>query len=281
MINFIKMQGTGNDYIYIDCINNKIPDCDLSLLSQKISDRNYGVGSDGLILICKSDIADAKMVMFNKDGSEGQMCGNGIRCVGKYIYENILPNKTLSIETKSGIKQLKLQVENNEVSVITVDMGCPIFESEIIPVNIKKHNILNECLIINGKKYIISCVSLGNPHTVLFCDNVDIIDVNKTGNLIQKSNIFPEQCNVEFVQIVNRNTIKVRICERGSNETLSCGTGACASVVISSINNLINQKENIEVILKGGILHVMYDQNVYMSGPAETICTGKYLVKKH
>lgn len=276
MLNFIKMQGTGNNYIYIDCLDKEIENYDFSILSKQISDVNYGIGSDGLIIISKSNIADAKMLIFNKDGSEGEMCGNGIRCVGKYIYDKYLKKDNILIETKSGVKRIMIE-ENN----ITVEMGYPIFNPKNIPVLLNDDIILNKEIIINNKKYYINCVSMGNPHTVIFVEDVEKIDIEQIGKLIQSNNIFPHSCNVEFVEVINKNKIKMRVYERGSGETYSCGTGACASVVMGVFNNLLSYNEEIEVNLKGGTLYITYNDEVYMKGPAEYICEGKYLVKKY
>lgn len=276
MLNFIKMQGTGNNYIYIDCLDKEIENYDFSILSKQISDVNYGIGSDGLIIISKSNIADAKMLIFNKDGSEGEMCGNGIRCVGKYIYDKYLKKDNILIETKSGVKRVMIE-ENN----ITVEMGYPIFNPKNIPVILDDDIILNKEIIINNKKYYINCVSMGNPHTVIFVEDVEKIDIEQIGKLIQSNNIFPHSCNVEFVEVINKNKIKMRVYERGSGETYSCGTGACASVVMGVFNNLLSYNEEIEVNLKGGTLYITYNDEVYMKGAAEYICEGKYLVKKY
>lgn len=276
MLNFIKMQGTGNNYIYVDCLDKELENYDFSLLSKQISDVNYGIGSDGLIIISKSNIADAKMLIFNKDGSEGEMCGNGIRCVGKYIYDRYLKKDNILIETKSGVKRIMIE-ENN----ITVEMGYPIFSPKNIPVLLQDDIILNKEIIINNKKYYINCVSMGNPHTVIFVEDVEKIDIEEIGSLIQNNNIFPHSCNVEFVEVINKNKIKMRVYERGSGETYSCGTGACASVVMGVFNNLLSYNEEIEVNLKGGTLYITYNDEVYMKGPAEYICEGKYLVKKY
>lgn len=280
MLDFIKMQGTGNNYIYIDCIKKDIDKYDFKEISKKISDVNYGVGSDGLILICQSNVADAKMVMYNKDGSEGKMCGNGIRCVAKYLYENYYKKENMTIETKSGIKSINIITKNSEVVGITVDMGYPIFTSKSIPVNIDEEKIINKKFKFGNNEFFINCVSMGNPHTVIFLDNLDNIDIDYLGSLIQNSPIFPEGCNVEFVEVINKNKINMRVFERGSGETLSCGTGACASVVMGVENGILDKNKEIEVNLKGGTLYITYNDNVYMEGPAEFICKGKYLVKK-
>lgn len=279
MLDFIKMQATGNNYIYIDCIKNNLEDYNLSLLSKEISNPNYGIGSDGLILIYKSQEADARMIMYNKDGSEGHMCGNGIRCVGKYIYENYFQKNKLLIETNSGIKEIQIITKNDYIIDIVVNMGIPIFSNKYIPVNLDDEITINKKIIFDNNEFYINCVSIGNPHTVIFVENVDSINVNYLGKIIQESDIFPNKCNVNFVQLLGNNKIKMRVFERGSGETLSCGTGACASVVIGVINKFLDFGKEVEVELEGGKLYIIYKDNIYMRGPAETICYGKYLVK--
>ena len=281
MLDFIKMQGTGNNYIYIDCMNKDLEQYNFSELAKKISDVNYGIGSDGLILICRSLFADAKMIMYNKDGSEGKMCGNGIRCVGKYLYGKYYKRKKLYIETKSGIKEINLIVENNEVTDIIVDMGKPILDPKMIPLNLDCELVLNKKIVYEEQELYINCISMGNPHTVIFVDDVDAINLEYIYKIVNRSNIFENECNVEIVQVLDKNKIKLRVFERGSGETLSCGTGACASVVAGVLNRLLDWDTEIQVILKGGILYIKYSDTVYLKGPAEIICKGKYLVKKY
>ncbi len=275
MIKFTKMHGLGNDYVYIDAINQKIEN--KSELAKYISDRHFGVGSDGLILICKSKIADFKMQMFNSDGSEAEMCGNGIRCVGKFVYDKGLTKKTkLKIETLSGIKFLDLIVENDEVIKVKVDMGEPILEHKKIPV-ICEDNIKNNLsLKVLDKNFVFTCVSMGNPHAVTFInDEVKNLDVQKYGKIIENLDAFPQRTNVEFINIVDKNNVSMRVWERGAGETLACGTGACASVVASVINEYTSRK--VFVHLLGGILEIEWsDENnhVYMTGPAVTVFEG-------
>ena len=275
MIKFTKMHGLGNDYVYIDAINQKIKN--KSELAKYISDRHFGVGSDGLILICKSKIADFKMQMFNSDGSEAEMCGNGIRCVGKFVYDKGLTKKTkLKIETLSGIKLLDLIVENDEVIKVKVDMGEPILEHKKIPV-ICEDNIKNNLsLKVLDKDFSFTCVSMGNPHAVTFInDEVKNFDVQKYGKIIENLDAFPQRTNVEFINIVDKNNVSMRVWERGAGETLACGTGACASVVASVINEYTSRK--VFVHLLGGILEIEWsDENnhVYMTGPAVTVFEG-------
>lgn len=275
MIKFTKMHGLGNDYVYIDAINQKIEN--KSELAKYISDRHFGVGSDGLILICKSKIADFKMQMFNSDGSEAEMCGNGIRCVGKFVYDKGLTKKTkLKIETLSGIKLLDLIVENDEVIKVKVDMGEPILEHKKIPV-ICEDNIKNNLnLKVLDKNFVFTCVSMGNPHAVTFInDEVKNLDVQKYGKIIENLDAFPQRTNVEFINIVDKNNVSMRVWERGAGETLACGTGACASVVASVINEYTSRK--VFVHLLGGILEIEWsneNNHVYMTGPAVTVFEG-------
>lgn len=272
------MQGTGNDYIYIDLITNDAGDVDFSNLAKKISNVNYGIGSDGLILICSSKVADAKMVMYNKDGSEAMMCGNGIRCVSKYLYDNLFKKKNITIETKSGVKKIKIKTLNGEVQSVIVDMGKPIFKPRKIPVLLDDEVILDKKVDFGDVSLKINCISVGNPHTVIFVPDVDQVNVKILGNLVQNNNLFPKKCNVEFVQIISRKKIKMRVWEIGSGETYSCGTGACASALCGILNGYLDKNSKIEVEVLGGTLFVTYDKNIYMEGPAKTICYGKYLL---
>lgn len=274
-INFTKMHGCGNDYIYIDCFKQNI--INPGELSEKLSKRHFSVGSDGLILVCPSEIADAKMRMFNSDGSEGKMCGNGIRCVGKFLYDNnyITDRDTLSIETLSGIKYLKAYKTENEVTSLRVDMGKPEFHPNKIPVNLDANEIINRQTEINGKTYNITCVSMGNPHCIVFVDDIDNIDIEKVGPHFENADIFPDRINTEFVQIIDNKTIKMRVWERGSGETFACGTGACASAVASVLNGFFDINSDITVKLIGGDLIIKYTgDTVYMTGPAEKVYDG-------
>ncbi len=271
---FTKMHGCGNDYIYISCLTEEVSSPEL--LSVKLSDRHFGIGGDGLVLICKSDIADAKMRMFNADGSEGKMCGNAIRCVAKYLYDNgIVRKENLTIETLSGIKKLKLFTENGKVTSVCVDMGKAEFAPDRIPVLLEGDRIINQEVEIGNGKYRITCVSMGNPHCVVFCDDVDEIDIEKTGPEFENAPIFPERVNTEFIKVIDRNTLKMRVWERGSGETLACGTGACAAAVAAVENGFCPKGEEIRVILKGGDLSVRYtNETVYMTGSAEKVFDG-------
>ena len=273
MIKFTKMHGLGNDYVYIDAINQNIGN--RSELAKKLSDRHFGIGSDGLILICKSDVADFKMQMFNGDGTEAEMCGNGIRCVGKFVYDKGLTTKTnLIIETLAGLKELKLIVKDNKVEKVKVDMGIPILDTDKIPVIAEDFQNLN--LKVLDKNFVFTCVSMGNPHAVAAInDDVDTFDVAKYGSIIEKMDIFPNRTNVEFVNVINKRNIKMRVWERGSGETLACGTGACASVVSCILNGYINRKVNVKLL--GGVLEIEWDINnnhIYMTGSATTVFDG-------
>ena len=275
-LKFTKMHGCGNDYIYFDCINNPLI-ANPNELSVILSDRHYGIGGDGIILICKSDVANAKMRMFNLDGSEGKMCGNGIRCVAKYLFDNkIVTKKDFTIETLSGIKKINIKSLSGLADLITVDMGAPNLNAKDVPVNISKDFVINHPLKIGTHMYNITCVSMGNPHCVVFCDyDIEKIDINKIGPLFENNEIFPEKVNAEFVQILNKNTLKMRVWERGSGETFACGTGACASAVAAVENKIFNKNEEINVILKGGELSIKYtDETVYMTGNAEKVFDG-------
>lgn len=277
MIKFTKMQGLGNDYVYIDAINQKIEN--ESSLAQIISNRHFGIGSDGLILICSSEIADFKMRMFNSDGSEAEMCGNGIRCVGKFVYDKGLTNKTtLKIETLAGVKELKLNLKEGKVDTVRVDMGEPILEAEKIPVVSSEKMAKNLKLEIEEREFNFTCVSMGNPHAITFIENVENFEVEKYGSKIEVNKRFPKKTNVEFIKIVNKEYIKMRVWERGAGETLACGTGACASVVAGIINNLIERKVTVELL--GGILEIEWnkeDNHIYMTGPAVTVYEGELL----
>lgn len=274
MIKFTKMQGLGNDYVYIDATKENIENP--SMLSKYISDRHFGVGSDGLILICPSDKADFRMRMFNSDGSEAEMCGNGIRCVGKFIYDKKLTDKTLvTIETKAGIKTLKLNVKDKEVDTVRVDMGIPILESEKIPVITVEKIVQNLKLNVLDKSFNFTCVSMGNPHAVTIVDNISDFDVKKYGSILEVNEVFPNKTNVEFVEIKDPENIKMRVWERGAGETLACGTGACASVVACNLNGLTKRRVNVELL--GGNLKIELgeDNHVYMTGPAVTVFEGE------
>lgn len=273
---FTKMEGCGNDYVYVNGFDTKIDNP--NKLAEIVSNRNFGIGSDGLIVINPSEVADFRMNMYNADGSEGKMCGNGIRCVAKFVYDYKMTDKTtITVETLSGIKTLELNVEDDKVKTVKVDMGSPILESEQIPVVSDKEKVIDEKIDINGEEYRITCVSMGNPHAVTFVDNTDELDIENIGPMFENNSIFPEQVNTEFIQIVNRDVIKMRVWERGSGETLACGTGACASVVACVLNGKTNDKVTVKLL--GGDLFIEYDREantVYMTGPARITFTGEF-----
>ena len=278
MLKFTKMQGAGNDYIYCSTFDQEINNPEA--LSVRLSDRHFGIGGDGLILVCPSDIADAKMRMFNLDGSEGKMCGNGIRCVGKFLYDHnmldINDRDEFTIETLSGVKNLKAYTQDGEVTTLRVDMGKAELDPKLIPVNFDKDRMIDEEVVISGQKYNVTCVSMGNPHCVVFVDNVDGLEIEKIGPAFENDPIFPERVNTEFIKILNDHTIKMRVWERGSGETWACGTGACAVAVAACENGFCKKGEDITVKLKGGDLIINYtDDTVYMTGKAEKVFEGE------
>ncbi len=275
MIKFTKMHGLGNDYVYIDAISQNIER--KSELAQFVSNRNFGVGSDGLILIERSTVADFKMTMFNSDGSQAEMGGNGIRCVAKFVYDKKMTDKTtLKIETLAGIKILELDVEKGEVKKVRVDMGEPILEAEKIPVISTENPVKNLVLTAKDKEFKFTCVSMGNPHAITIVEDTEKFDVKKYGEELEVDKTFPRRTNVEFVQIVDKNTIKMRVWERGAGETLACGTGACATAVACNLNGLTDRKVTIELL--GGNLEIEWNKennHVYMTGPATTVFEGE------
>jgi len=272
---FTKMQGIGNDYVYINCMERYVPNA--PELAKRISDRHFGVGSDGLILICPSETADFQMVMYNADGSRAQMCGNGIRCVGKYVYDNCLTDKTtITVETLGGIKTLLLHPEDGKVKSVTVDMGIPVFDPKHIPVLSEGEDFIDRTVTVDGKKYRITALSMGNPHAVVFVDDTDSLDLRVIGPAFENHPLFPERINTEFVEGVDHSTLKMRVWERGSEETMACGTGACAAAVVGCVR----QKSASEVTVKllGGDLLINWDEktkHVFMTGPAETVFVGE------
>ena len=275
---FTKMQGIGNDYVYINCFEETV--LNPSMLAKKISDRHFGVGSDGLILICPSDICDCKMQMFNWDGSESEMCGNGIRCVARFVYDkNIAKKEIITIETLAGIKTVKVNLDKNkQVSSLTVNMQEPIFDPKKVPVISSEEIVKNLKLKALDKEFTFTCLSMGNPHAVTFIENVDDFDVLKYGKLLEKDSHFPNRANIEFVEVIDKNHLKMRVFERGTGETLACGTGASAVVVASFLNNKAD-RENVTVSLLGGDLSITWnkdDNNVYMTGPAEFVFEGDW-----
>lgn len=274
---FTKMHGCGNDYIYVYTGTEKVADEIKPELAVRLSDRHKGIGSDGLIFINPAEGADFEMEMYNSDGSRGAMCGNGIRCVGKYVYDHGLTDKTsIDILTGAGVKRLELMTENGKATGATVNMGIPILEPKKIPVVIEEHDsskpVIDHPIIAGGTEYRITCVSMGNPHCVIFCDeDVSNLDIAEIGPLFEHHVIFPDRVNTEFVNVHDRGHLKMRVWERGSGETMACGTGATAVLVAASLNDLSDRRA--EVSLLGGTLTIDWkeDGNVYMTGPAETV----------
>ncbi len=278
MLKFTKMHGIGNDYIYINAIEQKIEDP--NALAQKLSDRRFSIGGDGVILICPSDIADAKMRMFNADGSEGMMCGNGVRCVGKYVYDNLLDDKTrdtITIETLSGIKTLKITAVDGKAELLEVDMGKAVLKACDIPVIYEnEETVIAKPLVVDGNEHIVTCVSMGNPHCVTFVEDVDSLELEKIGPPFENHEAFPQRINTEFVKVIDEKTLKMRVWERGSGETWACGTGACATVVAACENGYCKKGEDITVHLRGGDLVINYtDERVMMTGPATKVFDGE------
>lgn len=272
---FTKMHGCGNDYVYVNCFEERVENP--GEISKKVSDRHFGIGSDGLILICPSDIADFRMRMYNSDGSEGAMCGNGVRCIAKYVYDYGLTDKTyISLETKAGIKYLDLTVENGKVAMVKVDMGAPITKPEDIPAVSDKNIIIDEPIVVDGDQYRITCVSMGNPHGVVFVDDTDSIEIEKLGPKFEHHEMFPDRVNTEFIQVIDRRHIKMRVWERGAGETLACGTGTCASVYACILNGLTENSVDVELL--GGTIHIDYDKEkntIFMTGPATVSFDGE------
>lgn len=273
---FTKMHGIGNDYIYIDATKNVITNPEL--LAKKLSDRHYGIGSDGLVLIMPSVICDFRMRMFNPDGTEAEMCGNASRCVAKYVYDNKMTDKTnFTLETGAGIKILSIHKNpENIVDTVTIDMGTPILEPEKIPVLASEEMVLNKSLVVLDKKYKINCISMGNPHCVIFTEGIGLTDVTHLGPIIENHPMFPKKTNVEFAEVVDEHNIKMRVWERGTGETLACGTGACATLVAAVLNGYTTNDVTLHLI--GGDLQIKWNKktgHVLMTGPAETVFEGE------
>ncbi len=272
---FTKMHGIGNDYVYVNCFEETIENPEE--VSIKISDRHFGIGSDGLVMIMPSDKADFRMRMFNADGSEGNMCGNATRCIGKYVYDNHLTDKTeITLETRSGIKYLTLYPENGKVQTVLVDMGKAILNPASIPMKAEGEEFISKPVEVNGKNVNITAVSMGNPHAVTFVDDVESLDLEKIGPDYENHPLFPERVNTEFAKIIDDHTVMMRVWERGSGETWACGTGACACAVACVKNGFFPYDKEITVKLRGGDLYITYknDGTVLMRGPAETVFTG-------
>ncbi len=280
-IPFIKMHGLGNNYIYVDTFKTNLQEDILADLAVKVSSVNTGIGSDGLILICPSENAPVKMRIFNSDGSEGKNCGNGLRCVAKYAFENgIVKDIKFQIETLSGIVEAIVQEKNGIVHSVTINMGPPFLSRESIPMEGKPVNeVINEPFVVDGESYSITAVSMGNPHCIMFIDDINEAPLVSLGPIIEKDPRFPESVNVEFVEIISESEMHFRVWERGSGITQACGTGACAAVVASNLNGKSKRGILTTVHLAGGDLYINWsnDGNVYMTGPAELICTGEYI----
>ena len=278
MIKFTKMHGLGNDYVYIDATaktGQKIEN--ESDLAKFVSNRHFGIGSDGLILICDSKVADFKMRMFNYDGSEAEMCGNGIRCVGKFVYDKGLTNKeSITVETLAGIKTLKFNIENSKVKTVQVDMGEPILNPQKIPVISEEKIVKNLKIKAYDKEFKFTCVSMGNPHAVTIIDNIDNFEIEKYGPILEHDEHFPKRANIEFIELIDKNKIKMRVWERGSGITQACGTGACATAVAAFINELTGRKSDI--IMDGGTVTIEWDEasgHILMTGPATKVFDGE------
>lgn len=273
---FTKMQGIGNDYIYVNCFEEKVDDPER--VSQIVSDRHFGIGGDGLVLIMPSEKADFRMRMFNADGSEGNMCGNATRCIGKFVYDNGLTDKAeITLETKSGIKYLTLYPENGKVKTVLVNMGKAVLTPADIPMKAEGESFINKPIEVLGSEVYITAVSMGNPHAVTYVDDVMSLDLEKIGPAFENHPIFPERVNTEFIKVLDSHTIQMRVWERGSGETWACGTGACAAAVASVKNGYFKNGEEITVKLRGGDLFITYstDGTVLMRGAAETVFTGE------
>ena len=272
---FTKMEGLGNDYVYVNCLEEQI--ADPSKTAIEVSDRHFGIGSDGLILIKPSDKADFFMEMYNADGSQGKMCGNGIRCVGKFVYDYGLTDKTeITVDTLAGIKYLSLNVENKAVKSVRVNMGKPEFTPALIPVKADGDGVIDKEFIFGGNAYRITCVSMGNPHCITYMDDIKNLEIEKIGPVFENDSIFPDRVNTEFVEVIDRDTLSMRVWERGSGETLACGTGACATAVACILNGLTD--DEVRVTLLGGDLLIRWDREkdtVFMTGPAAEVFHGE------
>lgn len=276
IMKFTKMHGAGNDYIYVNGFEETIRN--RNEFSKKVSDRHFGIGSDGLIVVDPSEVADCKMDMYNADGSQGKMCGNGVRCVAKFVYDNgIVKKDDIAIETLSGIKYIKVTVENGKVTAARVNMGKPILKAAEIPTKFEGDSVISQKLSIGEKSYAVTCVSMGNPHCILYVDNIQKLDLEKIGPDFENHEMFPDRINTEFIHIISETEFDMRVWERGSGETLACGTGACAAAVASVLNGYCKRNTDIKVNLLGGTLTINWtdDGDVYMTGPAATVCTGE------
>ena len=275
---FTKMQGAGNDYVYVNGFVEQIEDP--ATLATAISNRHFGIGSDGLVLILPSETCDFRMRMFNSDGSESEMCGNATRCIGKFVYDKGLTDKTeLTLETLAGVKHLTLNIENGKVNSVRVDMGEPILTPKLIPINLDETSVINYPIALESRKVNITAVSMGNPHAVIFMDSLEELDIQKSGPKVEHHPLFPRRTNTEFAQVISPTHIKMRVWERGAGETLACGTGACATAVAAVLNGKTERKVTLELL--GGNLEIEWseaDNHVYMTGPAVTVFEGEYLL---
>lgn len=272
---FTKMQGAGNDYIYVNCFKETVDNPEKTAI--RVSDRHFGIGADGLVLIKPSQVADFFMDIYNADGSRAKMCGNATRCVAKYVYDNKMTDKTeIALETLSGIKYIKLTVQDGKAVAARVNMGAPILEGAKIPTKFDGETVVSQKLTVEDKDYAVTCVSMGNPHCILYTDDVRALNLPQIGPNFENHEMFPDRINTEFVHIVSETELDMRVWERGSGETLACGTGACASVVASVLNGCCRRGTDVKVNLLGGTLYINWtaEGDVYMTGPAETVCTG-------
>ena len=272
---FTKMHGAGNDYIYIDCFDERVENPEE--ISRNLCPTHIGVGADGIVLIKPSFVADCSMNIYNADGSHAEMCGNAIRCVAKYIYDNKKKRDRIKIDTLSGIKEVEIHSKDGKAVGGTVNMGKPILNGRHIPTRYGMSVVNNQIINIENKDYKITCVGMGNPHCVVFCDDIDRLDLEKIGPLFEHHEMFPQRINTEFVEIVDKNHLRFRVWERGSGETLACGTGACAVAVASVINGICPKNENIKIQTRGGVLWVKWHENdnVYLTGNAVTVFKGE------
>lgn len=272
---FSKMHGAGNDYIYVNCFEEKVEN--INETAKAVSDRHFGIGSDGLVLICPSDVADFRMDMYNSDGTQAEMCGNATRCVGKYVHDKGLTDKTLiTLETLAGIKILKLNLnDKGEVETVEVNMGSPELTPKNIPIDSELDRFICEPVEVDGKEYKVTGVSMGNPHAITYVDDVNSVEIEKIGPKFENHKLFPRRINTEFAQVVDRHTIKMRVWERGAGETLACGTGACATMVAANLSDLVD--DCVDLVLIGGTLNIRWDKeenNIYMTGPAKFVFDG-------
>ena len=275
---FTKMQGIGNDYVYVDCTREPLQNP--GEVSRLVSDRHFGIGSDGLILILPSERADFRMDMYNADGSQAQMCGNGIRCVGKYVHDKGLTDKTtVAVETLAGIMTLALHLEGGQVGTVTVDMGMPILRPAEIPVDAGGSAFVDRPVTVDGREVRITAVSMGNPHAVVFVEDTSSLDLPRIGPFFEHHRLFPERTNTEFVEVLDHETLRMRVWERGAGETLACGTGACASLVAAHLTGRTGREATLKLL--GGDLHILWDEatdHVFMTGPAEFVFDGEIAI---